>query len=66
MDFSHNGRLTVVFIYESNLKELDLSANWNLLHLEIHGNPLLETIWLKKGIIMKSVDVDSNIQILYK
>lgn len=66
MDFSHNGRLTVVFIHESNLKELDLSANWNLLHLGIHDNPLLETIWLKKGIIMESVDVDSNIQILYK
>ena len=66
MDFSHNGRLTVVFIYESNLKELDLSANWNLLHLGIHDNPLLETMWLKKGIIMESVDVDSNTQILYK
>ena len=66
MDFSHNGRLIVVFIHESNLKELDLSANWNLLHLGIHDNPSLSTIWLKEGIIMENIDVDSNVQIFYK
>jgi hypothetical protein len=66
MDFSKCGQLRVVFIHESDLKELDLSKNWNLKHLGIHDNPSLSTIWLKEGIIMENIDVDSNVQIFYK
>lgn len=66
MDFSHNGQLQVVFIHESNLKELDLSSNWNLRHLGSHDNLLLDTIWLKEGIMMESLEIDSHTQIQYR
>ena len=66
MDFSHNGQLQVVFIHESNLKELDLSSNWNLRHLGSHDNLQLETIWLKEGIMMESLEIDSHTQIQYR
>ncbi len=66
MDFSHNGQLQVVFIHESNLKELDLSSIWNLRHLGSHDNLQLETIWLKEGIMMESLEIDSHTQIQYR
>lgn len=66
IDFSHNEKLYALFIHNTNLKELDLSSNWNLKHLGSHDNPLLETIWLKAGIIMTNLDIDSNTQVKYK
>ena len=67
LDFSSNERLETLGVSYSNLTELDLSRNWKLRALfAADNNDQLQTVWLKKGIIMNTCEVGPNTEIKYK
>ena len=66
VDLSLNDELYSLQSSGTQLKELDLVNCRRLCILESSSNPSLETIWLKKGIILDSCEVESHTQIKYK
>ena len=66
VDFTGCEDLHAVRIGNSRLREIDLSAAWKLRHLNIKDNPLLQTILLKKGVELESLEYDTHAQITYR
>lgn len=66
VDFSGCEELFAVRIGGTLLRELDLSDAWRLCHLNSVDNPCLETIWLKEGVTLESLEYDPHTKILYK
>lgn len=66
VDFSANEDLYVLRFSGTKLKELDLSANFRLRHLNSVDNPDLKTVWLRKGQILESCEVEDHTEIRYK
>lgn len=66
VDLSQNQDLYRLDFNGTKLKELDLSACIRLKILKSENNPDLKTIWLKKGIILDSCEVDAHTEIKYK
>ena len=66
VDLSRNQDLYHLEFGGTKLKELDLSACIRLKILKSENNPDLQTIWLKKGILLDSCEVDAHTEIKYK
>lgn len=66
VDFSNNWNLYALRFSGTHLKELDLSTNRKLGHLNSVNNADLQVIWLWEGIKLESLEVDPHTQIKYK
>ena len=66
VDFSNNWNLYAIRFSGTHLKELDLSANRKLGHVNSVDNTELQTIWLREGIKLESLEVDSHTEVKYK
>ena len=66
LDISKCPKLRVFCPNENDLEELDLSNNPLLEEVEIHNNPRLRVVWLKKGQTIIHFIKDSFTEIRYK
>ena len=66
VDLSRNQDLYSLEFSDTDLTELDLSNCPRLRVLKSESNPELKTVWLKKGIILDTCEVESHTEIKYK
>lgn len=65
LDVSMNAELVHLSVYRNDLRSLDVSNNLSLSYLQCQNNPMLLSIWLKKGQKIASFFYDSSVSNVY-